>query len=275
MLKGRLFRADAPPVASLAQNLYLLGTAAFVLMSAVVGVRLLMLWRRSRQAPELFLGLGILGTAVFGYGLLIASVVLHSAHPSTRSTSLEIALSGFGKTLHDAGVMMILLFVLRVFRPHERWARVLFGLVGLALWGGCIGVIASGGLADVNLRGFFFWLEYAVIWTYPAWTAVESLAYYGRMRRRARLELADPLVTNRFLLWGVGALFTILAVWASSAPIFLAGSPERLAAWTPTLYVLTAGFGLVTIACYGLTFFPPEAYRRWIAAASQHHPDAA
>jgi hypothetical protein len=31
----------------------------------------------------------------------------------------------------------------------------------------------------------------------------ESLHYYGIMRRRAP-RLADPLLTNRFLLWGLG-----------------------------------------------------------------------
>ena len=36
------------------------------------------------------------------------------------------------------------------------------------------------------------------------WGAVESLRYYALMRRRLRLGLADPLVTNRFLLWGLG-----------------------------------------------------------------------
>jgi hypothetical protein len=159
--------------------------------------------------------------------------------------------------------------VLRVFRPQERWARLLFAGVMLALWTGCAGVIAQGGLVDLGLRGFFFWLEYAVIWTYPAWTAIESLRYYGLMRRRVPLGLADPLVANRFLLWGMGACFTILAVWASSTPLFLTGSAELLATWTPPLYVLTAVFGLATITCYGFTFFPPSWYRRRVGAA---HP---
>ena len=36
------------------------------------------------------------------------------------------------------------------------------------------------------------------------WGAAESLRYFSMMRRRAKLGLADPLVTNRFLLWGLG-----------------------------------------------------------------------
>jgi hypothetical protein len=254
---------------ALAQKLHLLGTLAFVVMSAVVGVRLLLLSRRSGQRPELFLGLGILGTAVLGYGPLIASAVLQSLHPQSGPTDLEVALGAAGKTLHNAGVTMILLFVLRVFRPAETWARALFGAAMLALWSGYAGVLAGGGLRDPALRGFFFWLEYAVIWTYPAWNAVESFRYHAMMRRREQLGLADPLVTNRFGLWGVASLFTLGAIWSSSAPIFLAGDPARLAAWTPMLYVLTAVFGVVTVSCYALTFFPPAWYRRWVVSAAR------
>ena len=55
--------------------LVLVGLAILALMvaSAVVGVRLLLLWRRSRQKPELYLGLMMMLLAVIGYPLLIAS----------------------------------------------------------------------------------------------------------------------------------------------------------------------------------------------------------
>jgi hypothetical protein len=45
-----------------------------------------------------------------------------------------------------------------------------------------------------------------VLWTAGwFWASGESLHYYGMLRRRLRLGLADPVVANRFLLWGVGA----------------------------------------------------------------------
>ena len=38
-----------------------------------------------------------------------------------------------------------------------------------------------------------------------AWTSSEALRYYGLMRRRFALGLADAVVVNRFLIWGGGA----------------------------------------------------------------------
>ena len=35
------------------------------------------------------------------------------------------------------------------------------------------------------------------------WTSVESLTWWRRMHRRVALGLADPVVANRFFLWGV------------------------------------------------------------------------
>ena len=38
------------------------------------------------------------------------------------------------------------------------------------------------------------------------WLAAESLSYWSAARRRVRIGLADPLVTNRFLLLGLWAV---------------------------------------------------------------------
>jgi hypothetical protein len=39
-------------------------------------------------------------------------------------------------------------------------------------------------------------------------------------------------------------------------------------AWTPAIHVATALFGVATVSLYYLTFFPPAAYRRWVASPS-------
>jgi hypothetical protein len=101
---------------------------------------------------------------------------------------------------------------------------------------------------------------------------VESYRYYALMRRRLAIGLVEPLVANRFLLWGTGALGTALATWTASIPFLLMGRPEVAVAWMPAIQVTTACFGVVTVAIYYLTFFPPAAYRRWVvgAAAAAH-----
>jgi hypothetical protein len=45
------------------------GFAAFFVASLTAGVRLVMLWRRTRELPELLIGIGVLGIGPVGYGL--------------------------------------------------------------------------------------------------------------------------------------------------------------------------------------------------------------
>ena len=253
----------------LIQSYHLLATLAFVLASALVGLRLVALARRTGQRPELLLGLGMLGTAVLGYGILIAAAVLRGdAAGGETADPLQRALRATGSILHDAGVTMILLFVRTVFRPAERWALALLAGALLVLWGGHLGWELTNRYRSALPGNAFWWLRNLVIWTYPLWTLVESYRYYGLLRRRRALGLADPLVTNRFLLWGSAALGTALAIWTSSLPYLLMGRPELLRAWMPAIQVATATFGLVTVTLYGFTFFAPAWYRRWITGAA-------
>jgi len=240
-----------------------LATLLFVLGSAVVSVRLLLLARRTREAPELLLGLGILLTAVLGYGVLILDAVLHGAPEEPQAvTAAGVALRAAGRVLHDAGVTCFLVFVVRVFRPGQRWAHALAGGAALLLWSGLGAQVATGGLRVATVGSLPWLAEYLVIWSYPVWVAAEAYRYGILMRRRQALGLAQPLVTHRFLLWGTGALFTGLATWVASVPFLLAHDPAALAAATPAVRVLTALAGVVSITCTLFAFLPPAWYRR-------------
>lgn len=251
-------------MAAFVQSFQLIATAVFVVGSVVVGLRLLWLARETGEAPELLLGSGILGTAVLGYGTLIASLLLRGGFTTDPAHASDLAtfLTGAGKISHDAGVTLFLAFVLKVFRPDARWARALAGAALLLLWGG----LAWGGLHGsfrVEVVGSPAWIcEYAVIWTYPIWMVLESFRYWGMLRRRAALGLADPAVTNRFFLWGTGSLFTALATWAASAPYLFARDPATILAITPAVRVVTAFAGLVSVSCSYLAFIPPGWYLR-------------
>jgi hypothetical protein len=255
-------------MAGLAQSYHLVATLLFVVVSAVVSMRLLLLARRTKGKPELLLGLGLLGTAVLGYGVLIASALVRGLEKPIATTFSERALQAAGQILHDAGVSMILLFVLSVFRAGQRPARALAVALLVALWGGALGSELENGFRNPGIGNGFWWLRYAVFWTYPLWTAVESYRYYAMMRRRVALGLADPVVANRFWLWGAGSLGTALATWTASSPLFLASDPARMLAWTPVIQLATATIGVVTVALYSLTFFPPPAYQRWVAGGA-------
>lgn len=252
----------------LIQSYQLVATAIFVLVSAVVAARLLLLSRRTRERPERLLGLGILGTAVLGYGVLIAAMILRGGAGALATTPGVRALTAVGNLLHDAGVSMIVLFVLTAFRPSERWARALAGLLLLALWGGHLGWELSNGYRSSAPGNAFWWIRYSVIWSYPLWMMIESYRYYGLMRRRCALGLADPLVTNRFFLWGSASLGTALATWTASVPFWLVGRPELAVAWSPVIQIATATLGVITVTIYALTFFAPAWYRSWVSGAA-------
>jgi hypothetical protein len=100
-----------------------------------------------------------------------------------------------------------------------------------------------------------------VIGSYPMWAAFEAFRYHALMSKRRALGLADPVVVNRFLLWGVASLFSVAAIWTISLPAIL-GLPlveqQRLA---PVSMSVTAVWGIGAISSYWLTFFPPAWYR--------------
>jgi hypothetical protein len=250
---------------ALTGSFFLLGTVAFVLVSLVIGVRLVRLALRTGEKPELYLGLGILGTAVFGYGAQIGSVILRGGLAGTlEPTPMAVALTFFGKLLHDAGLTLVLVFVLKVFRRNEAGARMLLGIAVSTLWIGMIGLGFTGGYRDIMQQNVFWWMEYGVVWTYPLWGAYESFRYHRRMRRRARIGLADPLVANRFLLWGLASMGTFTATWLASWTSLLP-DPQMALPFQTFNFLSTAAVGICTVTLYSLAFLPPAWYRRWVA----------
>ena len=106
--------------------------------------------------------------------------------------------------------------------------------------------------------------------------AVESFRYWLMLRRRLRLGLADPVVTNRFLLWAVfatGSTLNYVADLASRSLYWWAYGtvqpvPAHLAAMVGPTIIVTMILGAVSAVTLFLTFFPTPAYRRWIEARS-------
>lgn len=245
-------------------------TLAFVLGSAVVSVRLLALAYRTREAPEVLLGSALLCTAVLGYGVLIANLVVRGGLQVAPQDvpPLAIVLSGVGKLLHDIGVTLFLFFVVHVFHRRTPWAWALAGALALLLWGGFAVGAAHGSFRMDQVGSSAWFCEYAVIWTYQLWNMIESYRYWGLLRRRVALGLADPLVTNRFFLWGTGSLVSSLAIWAASVPFAFMGDLPRLAEITPAVRIMTAALGLASVGCSLFAFLPPTWYRRRISGGA-------
>ena len=248
------------------EGFHSLATLAFVCGSAVVAARLLLLARRTGQEPERLLGAAIGCSAVLGYGVLIANQVLRGGTAPADVAAFYVFLSGAGRILHDVGVTLFLVFVVRVFRPDEAWAKALAGGMLALLWGGVLFGAADGAFRyELEAVGRpAWWCEYAVIWTYSLWSMAESYRYWSAMRKRAAIGLADPVVANRFFLWATASLFTSLATWTASIPYAYVGDMEAGAAITPAVRTVTALAGIGSVSCSLFAFLPPAWYTRRI-----------
>jgi len=235
-----------------------LGGSLFFVASAAVAIRLLFLARRNRGLPELMLGLSfLLGGTIGAIVEVVGIVASPQLQPAQVGTFLMI-----GKLFGIAGVSCSVLFVGWVFRRHERWAIVPATAVigaGLVAFGG---MAAAGTFSSGVNTAPWYWIELAGRLGSPCWLGLEAGRYYLRMKRRMRLGLADPVVTDRFLLWTFAASFSFLMLTTSITPVLLGRThPVAHAA-----LVVCSFSGAAVAACYWLAFFPPEAYRRHLRA---------
>lgn len=233
----------------------------------VLGLRLLQRARRERQLPELLLGLHFALCLALGYALLGGGLAaLEDGLLPLRATAWMI---GVGQLASGLGVLANVAFTWRVFRPDAGWAAALTVALGAALLGGHAGYGLTGGFETGRFTGFWFWLHYGALVGAGAWAAIESLAYWWRMRKRRALGLADPLVTNRFWLWGVGSLARLAMVCAGFAtPVARGLGDAERQALEAVVFSATSALGVGVSVCFWLTFFPPRAYERFVLRGS-------
>lgn len=244
----------------------LVGVAAVLLMLvawSIVGTRLLLLARRTRGVPELTLGSGLFMMAVLGYPW---SAV---AQTGAFEPAVGFALFAWGTLFADLGAFLIFVFTWRVFRPGQSWATLLvlaaLGLTQLHLLGTVdTHRLAFGSLPSARALQPWSFLILALVVVAFGWASCESLRYWAMLRKREKLGLAIPIVTNRFLLWGLmGSAITGLAVIDT---LLIAALGD--ASHTPVA-VVTSVVGVAASALLYLAFVPPAPYTRWIASRAR------
>jgi hypothetical protein len=247
-----------------AGSLYVVSTAAFALIAAVVGIRLILLSVKTARLAERLLGLGVLLTAGLGYGVMMVPAIGRSMlEDPSAAPALYAHITTAGWVFHNLGVMCVIGFVVHVFRPRAVWAYVLALVMSITLWVGWGLYGRQGGMVD-SLPHSGYWIVLTVVGTYPFWTAAESFSYYIRMRKRVALGLADGLVANRFLLWGLASLTTAGSIWVVNISV-LSGASVAASGGNQIAELCLLGtgvLGIATVAIYWLTFFPPAWYRR-------------
>jgi len=232
---------------------------AFVLISGGVGVRLVGLWRRTRELPELSLG----------GGLMLVSVAM----PFTAIGRMpDLALDpigrlgfGLGMGLIGLGVSSIVFFNYWVFRRGSGWGLGFLALLVASLMG------SVGGMAWWNFHGES--VEAIKTTMRPAvltllgtiglsflWGAAESFGYRVAVGRRLALGLGDPVMANRFLLWSSANATCAILVIVIGMCVRMGMTILR----EPVPLIVIGLCGTVMSASWALTFFAPQSYLQFV-----------
>ena len=238
------------------QALVGIGMAVFVLTCAAVGIKLISLAIRGGGLALWCCGLAFSLIAFLGYPLPVVAGL-----GQVTVAELNMPLLLIGNVSSSAGICLFFVFTAHVFHSGQAWARGLCGVL-VATYAG---VTVANSIALLNAPPEL--ASYDVNWSYGlaiqvlcvicfAWMAGAGLHQWRMSCRRLALGLGDPVVSNRFLMWGLfgasaGALVVVLIVLQL----------QRVNAGTDLVGSLAmAGFGLVSSVFAALAFFPPRAY---------------
>ncbi len=233
--------------------LQLVGQGAFILASLLLGVKLIGLWRRTREVSELTIGLSFLLGGGLGFLSWFVLAVVRALHGSEQTLH---AISLFGLLVTALGTFCLGEGLRRIYRPREGWPVALIGATALVTASGWVGHCFSG------RGGMAFWVAIAATLPTYLWGAAEAFLLGRVLHKRARLGLADPAVVNRLVNWGIAASCVVVMV-GLSVGTSLRGGVEH-PAW---ISALIASIGLVTALAIWLGFFPPRGYLQRVARA--------
>ena len=238
--------------------------AVFVIIVGSVGWRLLALWRRTRQMPELLLGLGLLLMSYVAIPLAGLGRV-----PATADALFGKICFGLGMETIAAATVLVIAFTQRVFRPGAPWARGLFvgssvAVAAAASWMSWVNFTGET-LAEIvpRMRPGTLALIGSLLACF-AWASCESFLYYANLKRRLALGLVDPVLVDRFFLWGVSSgantLLVAVILYFVQAGMVIMREPVAISA--------IAIVGSVMSAAWYLTFLAPKSYLNYVRKRS-------
>jgi hypothetical protein len=258
-------------------------TILCILLALAIGVRMARLGRVTAGA-EVWLSIYFLLTQFAGVALscflYMSWTDASRALPDPIATPLHAAAVGAA----NVGLGALYIFVWKTFHPRSATVRRVVGSLLVAMAAAYLAIPMTEGFAVRVMPGTAYWTSWVLRTGAVLWLAYESLRYWSLLRRRMRIGLAEPLVTNRFLLLGVFAL-AIFQMGASdplarSWYVLQVGSTEQ---WIPELahsivlmvLALTSTLGIVVVTTLALIFFPTARFRRFIEEGQRAPAEAA
>jgi hypothetical protein len=232
---------------------------AFALASLAVGVRLLLLARKTRQAPETLLGIALI---LGGFGAHALASIVYGVRPA------EPLLSVVHYTLRACAAGscgLVLIMAWHIFRRHETWAKallaiflpILFAYIFRDLW-------LSRGAPPAEMRRPLYWVFSVGLAVPYVWNTIEAFRFQRRLRRQWSIGLpADMALATRMRFWAIGMAAIgsmLLAMDFIRVVNIIAG--ERV--MDPRLII--SALGLISAVSLMLAFFPPRWYLRRLAS---------
>ena len=225
---------------------------ASVLVCWLVSLRLLLLARRTGQLPELLIGLGLLLA-----GGLWSPLMAVGRQATALPDSVRTALVMLGALTAIFGMSCIAIFNWRVFRPSDAWAPAFVAAIAAALVGlAAAPSVGSGWLVFAQSeQGAWTGVSWIGVVIY-LWSSLEAWRQHAMLKRRQRLGLVDPVVTDRLRIW-TWMMLNSVAASAVFATCQTLGIPV---AGTTLGLILTAIAALLSAVFLVLAFMPPAAY---------------
>jgi hypothetical protein len=236
------------------QSFAALSMVFVTVLTLVVGTRLVVVARRTRQLPEWLFGLTFLLGGIGSAGAQLGQRLLWN-EPGSLASAMNLLCGA----LVSLGGALLFVVVWRVFRPDSR-AAAFASAVGMAtLLVSFLIRTADGSLAGARLEGSGLLLLLGGRFVAFSWNAFEAFHYYAQLRRRMALGLADPVASAQILLWGVAAVAMMGTSGLIIGSVFGLGQHPLAIPEVTGAIVLTVCVTSVAMWC---AFFPPAPMRR-------------
>jgi hypothetical protein len=234
------------------ENAYITSILAGVFY-LVVGVHLLRLHRRTGEWPEFWLSVTFVLAGVYYFAYNIPRLFRLDPWPFTIAWVID--------WIYILSVFPYLIFIRIVFRPASVWASVCIAICSVILLSGAaMGTIEGDVVYSYGSPWFLLeWIGY----TAPCvWMCGEATLCRISAQKRARLDLVQPIVVNRYLLLALFGAFEVLACLSDLSFAYDISSTQSISVASN---VLLGSTEIASVAVLWLAFFPPTFYASWIA----------
>lgn len=235
-----------------------MGTLFCMATNLIIGVRLLWLAKKTRKLPEFTLGTSVILAGAIGWTALLISREISASDPAAAEFLLAM-----GTLITNLGNVTLLVFIWRVYRPYS--TRTVYVIVILVVMM-AVSTIYNSIIVGKTYAGPsepIQWLGMSARLATYFWGTLEAFVFWRKLKRRALIGLAEPVVANRVFMWGVATATAFMTtVIATSSYI------RRATGYTNLEMFIFSALGFAGAFCTWLAFWPPARYLKWIESSA-------